>query len=84
MSVPNKTVFWYLIWPILGALVAGWAFNAYHILQTHNQVIAELKAFKSVGKRFTADDGLSHCLDIQELQRIAGVKVRECARKESE
>ena len=70
MSVPNKTVFWYLIWPILGALVAGWAFNAYYILQNQNQVIAELNAFKSVGKRFTAMDGQTLCLRIQQLDGL--------------
>jgi hypothetical protein len=75
--VVRKAV-WWLVWPILGGLVVGWWINYRNISMRHELVILELQQFKQKGRRFTADDGRSHCLDIQELQRQAGLPVREC------
>jgi hypothetical protein len=46
--------------------------------QHYVEVVAEMEVFRSKGPRFTAIDGDDLCRDIQDLQRQAGVKVREC------
>jgi hypothetical protein len=66
------------------SLILSYLLVSNYLQFQHNSVvIEELQTFKARGGRFTAADGRSHCLDIQELQRLAGTKVRECNFNES-
>jgi hypothetical protein len=75
----------FLVWIPFGAALA-YVFIGLMDQQTHNteqaahnaEVIERLEAFRNVGPRFTAQDGDELCRDIQELQRLAGLEVREC------
>jgi hypothetical protein len=75
----------FLVWIPFGAALGYLAFivwqqHQYNTAQTaHNaEVIEQLEVFRQKGPRFTADNGNELCRDVQELQRLAGLKVREC------
>jgi hypothetical protein len=75
----------FLVWIPFGAALGYLAFivwqqHQYNTEQTaHNaEVIERLEVFQQKGPRFTADNGNELCRDVQELQRLAGLKVREC------
>ena len=68
----------WLCWLPAGALIGYLWVGTIQQNQHNAQVIAQLQAFKSVGPRFTAADGDDLCRSVQELQRQAGMPVRDC------
>jgi hypothetical protein len=73
----GKILNW-VLWLPAGAMLGYLWLGMLEQDQHSAEVIAEMEAFRSKGPRFTAIDGDNLCRDIQDLQRLAGVKVREC------
>jgi hypothetical protein len=75
----------FLIWIPFGAALA-YVFIGLVDQQTHNteqaahnaEVIERLEKFRSVGPRFTAQDGDDLCEDVRKLQEYVGLEMREC------
>jgi hypothetical protein len=44
----------------------------------NNDMLKLLETFRSVGPRFTAQNGADLCRSVQELQRHNGLPVRDC------
>ena len=68
----------WLFWLPAGALIGYLWVGTIQQNQHNAAVLAQLEAFKSAGKRFTADNGQDLCGSVQELQRHAGLEVRDC------
>jgi hypothetical protein len=68
-----------LVWVVVGALVAWAIFNTWQVVRHRTEILDQLESFQKKGPRFTAENGNELCRDIQELQRLAGLEVRECA-----
>jgi hypothetical protein len=68
----------WLIWLPAGALIGYLWVGTVQQHQHNAKILAQLESFKSKGPRFTAQDGDDLCQSVQELQRQAGLKVREC------
>jgi hypothetical protein len=67
-----------LVWIPVGAILSYLLFGAIQQKQHLAEVVERLESFRSVGPRFTAQDGDELCRDIQALQRRAGLEAREC------
>ena len=68
----------WLIWLPTGVLI-GYLWISSVEQQQHNaEVLVQLQTFKSKGSRFTGDNGNDLCRSVQELQRHAGLPVRDC------
>jgi hypothetical protein len=75
----------FLVWIPFGMVLGYLAFivwqqNQYNTEQeAHNaEVIERLEAFRTVGPRFTAQDGDELCRDIRAIQEYVGLPEREC------
>jgi hypothetical protein len=68
----------WLVWLPAGALIGYLWVGALQQNQHNAAVLAQLQSFKSVGPRFTADNGDDLCGSVQELQRHNGLPVRDC------
>jgi hypothetical protein len=68
----------WLFWLPIGALIGYLWMGTIQQNQHNTRVLEQLESFKSKGPRFTADHGQDLCGSVQELQRQAGLKVREC------
>jgi len=74
------------IWVVVGAIMAWIIYDAWvnaqrniELAQHNADIVKQLLEFKSAGARFTAQNGDDLCQSVQELQRQAGLLVRECA-----
>jgi hypothetical protein len=67
-----------LVWVVVGILLAWAIFNTWQVVRHRSDILDQLESFQQKGPRFTADDGDELCRDIQELQRLNGLEVREC------
>jgi hypothetical protein len=65
---------WLPVGVILGYLIFGAVQQHYHNIE----VIERLEAFRTVGPRFTAQDGDELCRDIRAIQEYVGLPEREC------
>jgi hypothetical protein len=73
----GKILNW-VLWLPAGAMLGYLWFGMLEQNNHSAEIIVEMEAFRSKGPRFTAIDGDELCRDIQDLQRQAGLKVREC------
>jgi hypothetical protein len=69
----------WVLWLPAGAILGYLWLGLVEQHQHYANVMAEMETFRSKGPRFTALDGDALCHDIQNLQLLAGVKVRECS-----
>jgi len=68
----------WLFWLPAGALMGYLWVGTLQQNQHNATVLEQLESFKSKGPRFTADNGDDLCRSVQELQRHAGLPVRDC------
>jgi len=67
----------FIIFTLIAA-VCYMASYSYLIGQRQAVILVEIEQFKNRGGRFTEGNGVDLCGSVQELQRQAGLKVREC------
>jgi len=68
----------WLIWLPTGVLIGHLWISSVEQQQHNTKVLEQLQTFKSVGPRFTAQDGDNLCGSVQEVQRHVGLPVRDC------
>ena len=76
-TMPTHWV-WYLVWPLLGALLFGWFVNHTSIQKNHTEALIEFQKFRNVGARFTASDGAELCEYVAQLRRLHGMTEPPC------
>jgi heme exporter protein D len=73
-----KKILDHLIWLFVGISLAAVAVNHWMLVRHNNEMLQRLETFRSVGPRFTANNGQDLCESTREIQRHVGLPMRDC------